>query len=291
MQPLISVIIVAGLNRKKELLYCLKTVYLSTYKNFEVILADNSTDPEVSKLVNKKFPKVKVICMPNNTGIFGYNVGFANAKGKYVLTLDDDCSILKDTLSNVEKSFRKKSHKVAVIVANVYNPISKQWVTKYYNDQNKTEIYTFAGACAYRKDLFNKTGYFDADFFCWFHEPDLAFRVMDAGYSIHYDKSVVVYHHQKNNPMRPELIYLVYRNMVWLGVKNFSLKNILLLFVRDILAVLYAPIKFKTFNVMPNVLGGYLNGWVNIYKILKKRNPVKRNIQERFIKSYVFGKS
>jgi len=291
MQPLISVIIVAGLKRKKELLYCLKTIYLSNYKNFEVILVDNSTDPEVAEIVNKQFPKTKVIAMPSNTGIFGYNVGFANAKGKYVLTLDDDCSIPKDTLSNIEKSFKKKSNNVAVLVANVYNPISKEWVTKYYNDQNKTEIYTFAGACVYRKEVLDKVGYYDADFFCWFHEPDLAFRIQDKGYKINYEKNVVIYHHQKNNPMRPELIYLVYRNMVWLGVKNFSFTNILLLAMRDLLAVIYAPIKFKTLKVIPNVIGGYLNGWLNIYKILKKRKPVKKNIQDRFIKSYVFGKN
>jgi hypothetical protein len=287
---LISIVIVAGLDRKKELLYCLKTVYKSTYKNFEVLLIDNSTDPSLIPDVMKAYNETRCFRMPQNTGIFAYNVGFANAKGEYILIIDDDCSILPETLENIEKSFKKKQKNVGVLVTNVFNPLTKIWSTDFFNKRNSVEISSFAGATVFRREVLEKVGYFDADFFCWFHETDLCLRVLDHGYKVHYEKNIIVYHHQKVIPFRPNMLYYIYRNIVLFNIKHFSPGYLILLTLRDIVSVIFAPIKHRNINVLPYVVMGYLNGWANVYAAFKKRSPVKKHIQRTFIEAYVFGK-
>lgn len=125
--PLINIVTVAGPGRTKELIRLIKSIYRSTYKNFEIIVVDNSENPHLTKTIEKKFPQVCLLRMPHNTGVLGFNIGFANAKGDYILALDDDCTILPSTLKNIADIFPKKPRNVGILSTNIYKPLFRNY--------------------------------------------------------------------------------------------------------------------------------------------------------------------
>lgn len=104
LQPLVTIIIVS-FNTQDLTLRCLTHVYESlgfTKTELEVILVDNnSTDKTVLK-VGQAFPQVKIIRNSTNKGFgLGNNEGLKIAKGQYVLLLNTDAFLAKDSLQTL----------------------------------------------------------------------------------------------------------------------------------------------------------------------------------------------
>jgi|GEM_PF-3484444 len=286
--PLVTVIIVAGTNRKKELVRCLKTLYDSTYKNIEVVLVDNSESPKLVPFVLQRFPDVLCIRMPENTGIFGYNVGFAHAQGTYCLILDDDCTVQRDSIMNAVRAFESKPTDVAVLTAKIYNPVIKSFQTQLYTDRGYVDIPLFSGASIFRTDVLRKVGYFDASFFCWQHELDLSLRILAAGYKIQYEETCVIIH-PKGVEFRPMLHYYISRNETWLAVKHFSFPYLELLLLKNLVVVMLLPFKYKNMKALWHGVHGYIDGCISIGPALKKRKVLPQHIQRRFFRFHVLG--
>ena len=291
-KELISIVIVAGKNRKDKLVQNLSSIYKSDYKKFEILLVDNSEENSLEKFIIKKFPKINYIKMPYNTGIFAFNVGFANAEGQYILLLDDDCSIEKKVLSKIIHTMKSIPENVGIISLNVYQP---SWKHYYYNRYLKKEavrICTFAGgACVIRKEVLNKTGYFDDKFFCWVHEDDLSMRILNAGFDIYFEKDIIIYHHEeKSDSLRKKMLFLSYRNRAWFNLKNFSFYFFPILILRDLIWIFMLPLRKRNIKVLAYSLTGYLWGYLNCVYALNNRKVVSYKFQKRFLNFYLFNK-
>ena len=290
---LVSVVIVAGPKRVRELIRCLRSIKRSTYKNYEVIVVDNSQNPHLVKKVKAKFPTVRLIVMPDNTGILGFNIGFANARGKYILALDDDCTIRPDTLENIAKIFPKKPKKVAVLSTNIYEVPSKRFIYQNYLKENITNLYIAANMAVFRREIFTKVGYYDSNFFLWVHEDDLSIRILDAGCQIHFEPQIVVDHYltsKARRGVRPHLLFYWPRNLAWFNIKHFSVYFWPLLILRNLVSLFLAPLKRRSLLVLPYVLVGYLAGWLTFYIPFKKRKVVNPKLEKKFLKFYLFDK-
>lgn len=85
-------------NSKSTILRTLQSLYLQTYKNFEIILVDDcSSDAtiDLAKSYSEKFNYVgvvlKIINLPVNSGVSrARNIGLSQARGKYIAFLDSD---------------------------------------------------------------------------------------------------------------------------------------------------------------------------------------------------------
>ncbi len=87
--PKISVI-VPTYNRAYQLKETLCSVLTQTYQDFELIVVDDGSIDDTSKVV-KEFPRVKHLTLKENYGVsIARNVGLASAKGKYICFLDSD---------------------------------------------------------------------------------------------------------------------------------------------------------------------------------------------------------
>jgi len=290
---LISVVVLTCTGRKKELFRCLKSVKKSNYQNIEIVVVANDCPSRLTKEIKSQFPKTKVILLPANTGCFGFNVGYANAKGKYILSLDDDTSINKfasdeiksDTIEKIVNVFEKKPENVGIISIAAYNPKSK-----HYYFPSLDEFTGFqAGGAAFRKELFNEVGYYDKDFFLWGEEDDFALRVLDAGYQIALEKTVVINHYEKRAGLRKKQIFFNARNKAWLNIKHFSPGFIPLLFFRDLIWILLLPYRKRSFRALYFGIKGYISGWLSFWTPLKKRKVISLKIQKKFLKFYLFG--
>ena len=87
--PKISVI-VPTYNRAYQLKETLCSVLTQTYQDFELIVVDDGSIDDTSKVV-KAFPRVKYLALKENYGVsIARNEGLAFAKGKYICFLDSD---------------------------------------------------------------------------------------------------------------------------------------------------------------------------------------------------------
>ncbi|MBU5582884.1 glycosyltransferase, partial [Enterococcus sp. S181_ASV_20] len=101
--------------------------YLMTkinYEHYEVLVTDDgSTDstPEILARLQKKYPKLRVIRIEKNKGkAHAFNIGFAFARGKLLLSNDADTVPEPDSLNMYVNYFlRSDSTNISAITANM----------------------------------------------------------------------------------------------------------------------------------------------------------------------------
>lgn len=110
-KPAISLVIPA-LNEEKYLGKTLESLQNQDYKNFEVIVVDNSSTDKTAKIA-KNFG-AKVVFEPKKRVAFARQTGFAKAKGEIIATTDADTILPSNRLSKIQKKFRQNPGAVAV---------------------------------------------------------------------------------------------------------------------------------------------------------------------------------
>ena len=94
-------------------------------------------------------------------------------------------------------------------------------------DLQDCEIFSpCAAAALYRRAAFNEVGGFDEDFFCYFEDVDLGFRLRLAGYEARYVSTAVVSHvggASSGDQKTDFAVFYGHRNLVWCFVKNMPL--------------------------------------------------------------------
>ena len=163
--PKVSVII-PSFNRFEYLLNAIESVYAQNYKNFEIIVVNDSSTEEL--YYEYKFPsKVKKIDLKINQKVeLGYvsaghvrNFGIKIADGKYIATLDDDDiwlpNKLRAQIDLLESSQNKMCATDGLIGEGVFNPevsykkynqehfykrIAKKYNRKFYSNYKKFQF-------------------------------------------------------------------------------------------------------------------------------------------------------
>jgi GT2 family glycosyltransferase len=201
--PLVSVVIVSW-NRKEDVLVAVQSVDAQSYPHAEVIVVDNgSSDGTVEALV-AAYPSAVVIALECNLGAAaGRNPGIAAARGEFVMILDSDAILDRDTLAKVVDKFQAEPT-VGVLACKVVNATTRQldrhagWI---YSEKDKVDqdreflSYSFSECgCAFRKEVFVRAGVFSDLLFFGREGEELSLRIWDAGYRILYYPSALVYH-------------------------------------------------------------------------------------------------
>ncbi|WP_025681702.1 glycosyltransferase family 2 protein [Paenibacillus massiliensis] len=87
------------------------------------------------------------------------------------------------------------------------------------------EIDSCCGAAMMMKrDLFNEVGGFDENFFMYYEDTDLSYRVKKKGYSLYFSPTALVRHIHTGSSQEwsPFFVFHVYRNKLLFIFKNFS---------------------------------------------------------------------
>lgn len=118
-------IIIPMYNSEKFIDRAIQSLLNQTYKNFEIILVnDCSTDQTL--LVCEKYIKsnIKLLDLDNNLGVSNArNIGLQNAKGEYVLFLDSDDWLDRNTLYLLNENIKNSD---MLVYGVVYNRNDKQ---------------------------------------------------------------------------------------------------------------------------------------------------------------------
>lgn len=212
--PLVTVNILS-FNRKDELRNTLSKVYEQDYKNLEVIVVDNASSDGSPEMVEKEFPDVILIRLPNNIGIAGWNEGFKIAKGEYVLVLDDDAYPNSNSLSLAINKFVAKSN-IGAIAFNVIdkNTGSMFWAGSWLPKINikATNWPVFVGcAVLFNRIVIKENAFFPNNIVLYQHELSVSAKIYNENFVIYYDKEITAVHNCKHvkiyNPLIDKLVF------------------------------------------------------------------------------------
>lgn len=176
---------------------------------------------------------VRTVELPENLGIpGGRNVGIElfgpNARDvDAVLFLDDDGRLpLTDSARLLREAFTADPG-LGIVSFRIADPETGVTQRRHVprlraaDPLRSSRVTTFlGGASAVRSTVFEQAGQLPADFFYAHEETDLAWRALDAGWSIDYRADIVL-HHPTTSPARhAAYFHNVARNRVWLARRN-----------------------------------------------------------------------
>lgn len=293
--PLVSIVTICW-NRKKDILESLKGISEIEYDNLEVIVVDNNSTDGTAEAIQKEYPNTRLIKMFRNIGIEAYNIGFKNAKGEYIVILDDDSFPEKHAITRMVKKFQVNK-KLGIVAFDVRNYYSYDKVSKEMVEENKESaaesndyLMAFNGAGAgVRRDIFEKIGFYPEEFFLYWNEQDTAFRMLDNGYQIKFFSDIVSYHKyspQNRKSWRAPFYYS--RNGFWLLWKNYPSCYATKKTLQLIYMTFYYSMEQKSFVYIKGMLHAF---WF-MEKATKKRKVVKdevwKNLRIPFETSFTF---
>ena len=224
----------------------------------EIIIVDNASDDGSIEFLQQKFPKVKLIINKENLG-FGKanNIGMKAAKGKYLLLLNPD-TLLSENLLHEMITFLDRTPEAGMTGCKILNPdgtlqlacrrsfpgpwtsfckvtglstlFPKSKLFARYNltylDENQTyEVDAISGSfMMMRREVYEKTGGFDEDFFMYGEDLDLCYRIQKEGYKVFYVHSAQIIHYKGESTKRSSIddIKLFYDAMHLFVRKHFS---------------------------------------------------------------------
>jgi GT2 family glycosyltransferase len=242
--PLLSLIIVCW-NSGKYLPHCLESLSHQTFRDFETIIVDNGSIDNSIPGLEGRYPDIQlhVERLTRNIGFAAANnLGAEMAQGKWLVLLNADAfpepGWLAELLKASEKNPAFTSFSSRQLQAghpeildgagDAYHVSGMAWRIGlgYPTDQygmEETEIFSpCAAAAMYLREAFLEVGGFDADFFSYFEDVDLGFRLQLRGYRCLYLPHAVVHHVGSSTfGQRSDFaFYHSHRNMVWTYVKN-----------------------------------------------------------------------
>lgn len=243
--PLVSVI---SINYNGVDLTCamIESLQKSSYPNLEIIIVDNNSSQNPSKIPNS-YPDVVFIQSEVNSGFAGgNNLGIKHASGKYFLLLNNDTEVEPSFLEPMVMAMEKNpqigctSSKLlyfdspeiiqyagnAGINMTTGRAFGRGWGEKdkgQYNDTISIEIAHGASMLLSRK-MVQDIGLMADMYFLYYEELDYCYRMLDAGYKLLYIGNSVVYHKEsmstgKESPLKT---YYMTRNRALFMRRNTS---------------------------------------------------------------------
>jgi len=208
-------VIVPNWNGLRFIQRCLKSLSAQSFTDFETVVVDNGSTDCSAELVKTKFPRVRLIQLPQNFGFsVAINAGIKETASEYVAFLNNDTEVDSAWLSELVRALDSE-------------PTAGSAASKILWDNARDRIYAAgdffcaeglggnmgasmtdgpafadpawvfsASACAslYRWRVLDEIGPLEERFFIFYEDIDLGFRAQLAGWPCIYVPTAVVYH-------------------------------------------------------------------------------------------------
>ncbi len=257
--PRVSIIIVNwnGLRHLKPLFDSIKKLDFDK-KKLEVLMVDNASTDESVSFTKKNYSSIRILRLDQNYGFCGgNNRGIAEAKGDYILLLNNDVVVDKNLLNALLAGF--SSPEVGAVGGKVYewneknpafstkNRISSSWpkispwrcIPFSFTDERPAGSVDYLPGCMLmvRKKLIEEIGSIDEDYQAYFEETDWCARMIRAGHKPFYTPDAMIWHRflATANAISPDFNHrMMTRNRIRFVLKNFD-------FLRLFFFLLYYP--------------------------------------------------
>ena len=228
-QPMVSII---SVNYDQPGITCemLTSLREVSYPNFEVLIVDNGSPNACPYIIKEKHPEVQLLISKENLGFAGgNNIALKQAKGEYVLLLNNDTEVKPNFLDSLVE-LMESDKKIGVASSKILyfhgdnliqyagtspiNPITsrgRHYGNKEVDDgqyDKVTETFYPHGACMMiRKSVIEELGLLYEGYFLYYEEYDFTERVRRAGYKIYFQPNSSILHKEsistgKNSPLK-----------------------------------------------------------------------------------------
>ena len=238
MEPLVSIITI-NYNESDVTLDLLHSIRKLSYSNYEVIVVDNASPNDNPDRIKENFPEVNLIKSQENLGFAGgNNLGVKQAKGEYLLFINNDTIVptdfiqpLVETLQNDDKigmvSPKIKFHWDPTLIQYAgYTPMNK-WTIRnnsigYHQkdngdfDEPKETQSIHGAAMMVPKSVVEEVGMMTEIYFLYYEEHDWAEMVKRAGFKIFYQPKSYILHKESisTGKFSPLKTYYISRNRI-----------------------------------------------------------------------------
>lgn len=195
---------------------CLSSLYEKTQGlDFDVWVVDNASIDNSCEMIKAEFPQVKLIESKENLGFGrGNNLAIEKCDAKYIFCLNTDTLLINNAI-NILFDFMEKNPKAGACGGNLYkdfegthnttfgqtetfkelvfrttkldkilNQVKKKEDWSNTNEEKKRVDFICGADLMLRKEVLDKVGLFDPDFFFFYEEEELQCRVRDEGYEV-----------------------------------------------------------------------------------------------------------
>jgi len=234
-------VVIPNWNGARHLPVCLESLQRQTYRDFEVIVADNASTDGSRELLWRDFPEARVVELDRNGGFaVGVNSGIRAARGELIVLLNNDTEA--DTAWLAELVRAANEHPEAAFFASKLLLFDRRDIIHSAGDYYRVdgvpgnrgvwqrdagqfdtpeEVFgACGGAAAYRRSLLEDVGLFDERLWSYCEDVDLSLRARLAGYRCWFVPSARVYHKLSATGGGPIASYYCGRNFVEVAVKN-----------------------------------------------------------------------
>ncbi|MCS6769282.1 MAG: glycosyltransferase family 2 protein [Candidatus Caldarchaeum sp.] len=228
----------------------MKSILETDYPRLEIILVDNDSHDGSERQLAEKFNQIKLVKLGENRGYAGGNNAGAKASSedvKYLAFLNNDVVVEKNWLREIIQAMEKdksigaaqpkimqlRNPKLIDSLGGVIDRTGRAYdlghgLPDFTNVKHPYQVFYARGAAiVIRKHLFMKLGGFDEDYFIYFEETDLCWRLRLLAYKIITVPSSVIYHLGGGTTGTPSgwIIFLRRRNQLTTLLKNYSASN------------------------------------------------------------------
>ena len=246
-------------------------------ENMEVIVVDNASKQDEASIIAQHYPYVKTIRTKKNLGFAGgNNLGIKEAKGKYLLLINND-TIFKEFNVNSLINRLESSPNIGIVCPKIrfawgtnpiqyagYTSLSKITVRNQaigFGEEDKGQYdsahptpYSHGAAMLVKREAIEKVGLMPEDYFLYYEEIDWSMMFTRVGYEIWYDPACTIYHKesQSTGQASPLRTYYITRNRLLLVKRNWQ-------GIYKYLAYCYLTIIVAPRDIIKHTLNGRFN--------------------------------
>ncbi len=275
-------IVIVNYNVKAFLQQCLYSVEKACKDiENEVFVVDNNSVDDSIDMLKQNFPSIKLIANTENMGFaFACNQAIKLSSGKYILLLNPDTVIREDSISQCINFMNKKPEAGALGVKMINgdgkflpeskrslptaksafykmfgfsalfpkSPIFGKYQLQYLDENQIHEVEVLSGAFMFiRKEVLDKIGLLDEQFFMYGEDIDLSYRILLANYKNYYFPTTTIIHYKGESTKKASFKYvkifynamLIFANKHYKGRKQFLFRLLirLAIYLRAIIAL------------------------------------------------------
>ncbi|MBK8905695.1 MAG: glycosyltransferase family 2 protein [Anaerolineaceae bacterium] len=242
---------------------CIESLSEQTYSHLEIIVVDNASNDDSIKYLQQNFPNIKLVELEKNFGFCGgNNEGYLVSTGNFVMFANNDTVFSSDSIELLVKA-AQTAPDIGMASAKLLRPFLDNTQTKrridsaglmlqkdftlrdrgyFLEDEGQYDEYAYlfapCGAAAfYRRSALETVAgngkVWDEDFFAYYEDGDLGWRLQNKGWRCVYVPTAVVEHHRGGSSpsafFKKPMVFKVHtlKNRYLMLIKNASLSLVL----------------------------------------------------------------
>lgn len=279
--PHVSVVVV-NLNGRHHLQPCFQSLMEQDYPadQLELILIDNASTDGSLELMAERFPRVKVVRNATNSGFApAVNQGVALAHGRYVALINNDTRLNPNWISAMVATIEVgREHNVACVGSQILDWEGQKidfissganfygFGYQFYHGfplgatrmSEHEALFACGGAMLVDREIFLAIGGFDEEYFAYYEDVDLGWRLWVLGYRVVITPAATIYHrhHGTSSRLQPYQLHKLFeRNALMTVIKNYEEANLqrvlsasLLLMLQRVIAETIGSVVWEQFD-------------------------------------------